>query len=51
MDQTGVILVPGGNEKTYGIKRSRQVPFYGKEGKRAFTAVLSVAPTGEIFST
>lgn len=51
MDQTGVILIPGGNKKTYKIKRSRQVPLHDKDEKRAFTAVLLVSTTGEVLPT
>ena len=48
MDQTGVVLVPGGNKKTYEVKGFHQVLLHGKDEKRAFIAVLSVAATGKI---
>lgn len=51
MDQTGVVLVPGGNEKTYEIKGSSQVPLHGKKEKRAFTAVLLISAAGEVLPT
>ena len=51
MDQTGTVLVPGGNDNTYEIKGAKQVPIHGKEGKRAFTAVLSVDLGGEVLPT
>ena len=33
VDQTGVLLVPGGNENTYKVKGAKQVPIHGKEEK------------------
>lgn len=51
MDQTGTVLVPGGNDNTYEIKGAKQVPIHGKEGKRAFTAVLSVDLGGKVLPT
>lgn len=51
MNQTGVVLVPGRNEKTYEIKGSSQVPLHEKNEKRAFTAVLLVSTTEEVLPT
>lgn len=51
VDQTGTVLVPGGNNNTYEIKRAKQIPIHGKEEKRVFTAVLSVDLGGEVLPT
>jgi hypothetical protein len=50
-DQTGVILVPGGSQKTYEEQGSRQVLIHGKEEKRAFTAVLATSNDGTVLPT
>jgi hypothetical protein len=50
-DQTGVILVPGGSQKTYEEQGSRQVLIHGKEEKRAFTTVLATSNDGTVLPT
>ncbi len=48
MDQTDVLLVPVGQDNTYEVKETKQVPIHGKEEKRAFTSVLSVDLEGKV---
>ena len=48
IDQTGVILVPGGNDATYERKGAKQIPIHGKDERRAFTAVLSGSCKGRV---
>ncbi len=48
VDQTGVLLVPGGQDNTYEVKGAKQVPIHGKEEKKAFTSVLSVDLGGKV---
>ncbi len=48
VDQTGVLLVPGGQDNTYEVKRAKQVPIHGKKEKKAFTSALSVDLGGEV---
>ncbi len=48
MDQTGVLLVPGGQDNIYKVKEAKQVPIHGKEEKKAFTSILSVDLRGEV---
>ena len=47
-DQTGVTLVPSGNERTYDVKGGKDVSVIGSEEKRAFTACLGSAADGNI---
>lgn len=51
VDQTGVILIPGGSQQTYETKGAKQVPLHGKEEKRALTSVLSTAIEGKVLPT
>lgn len=48
VDQTGIILIPGGDQRTYEQQGAKQVPHWGKEEKRAFTVVLSTAINGVV---
>jgi hypothetical protein len=50
-DQTGVVLVPGGSQRTYEEKGAKQVSLHGKEEKRAFTCVLATAMNGTVLPT
>jgi hypothetical protein len=47
-DQTGVKLVPSGNERTYDVKGGKDIAVIGSEDKRAFTACLGSAADGTI---
>jgi hypothetical protein len=47
-DQTGVTLVPSGNDRTYDVKRGKDISVIGSEEKRAFTACLGSAADGTI---
>jgi len=47
-DQTGVTLVPSGNDRTYDVKGGKDVSVIGSEEKRAFTACLGSAADGTI---
>lgn len=46
LDQTGMIVIPGGNLRTYDEHGIHQVALLGKDEKRAFTAVLGISATG-----
>ncbi len=48
MDQTSVLLVPGGQDNTYEIKGAKQVLIHGKEEKRALTTVLFIDLKGQV---
>lgn len=50
-DQTGIVLVPGGDDPTYEPKGSKQVLIHGKDEKRAFTCVTSVTGTAQVLAT
>lgn len=47
-DQTGIVLLPSGNQRTYDEKGTRQVNSIGHEEKRAFTLNISTALSGEL---
>jgi len=47
-DQTGVVLIPSGNDQTYDIKGKKDISVIGGEEKWAFTAVLGSAANGTI---
>ena len=47
-DQTGVVLIPSGNDRTHDIKGKKDFSVIGGEEKRAFTAVLGSAANGTI---
>ena len=51
MDQTGIVLVSGGNEKIYKIKGAHQVSLHGKDKKQTFIAVLFVVAIKKVLST
>lgn len=51
VDQTGVIVIPGGGVRTYNDRGARQISLHGKEEKRGFTAVLGIAATGYLLGT
>lgn len=42
-DQTGLVLVPGGNDPTYKVKGSKQELIHGNDKKRAFTCVTVIS--------
>jgi len=50
LDQTGIILIPGGTQRTYDEKGIHQVALHGKEEKRAFTVVLITSANGSVLS-
>jgi len=50
LDQTGIILIPGGTQCTYDEKGIRQVALYEKEEKWAFTVVLITSANGLVLS-
>jgi len=47
-DQTGLTLVPSGNDRTYDVKGGKDVSVIGSEEKRAFTVCLGSAADGTI---
>jgi hypothetical protein len=47
-DQTGVTLVPSGNDRTYDAKGGKDVSVIGSEEKWAFTVCLCSAADGTI---
>ena len=47
-DQTGVTLVPSGNDRTYDVKGGKDISVIGSEEKRAFTVCLGSAADGTI---
>jgi hypothetical protein len=47
-DQTGVTLVPSGNDRTYDMKGGKDVSVIGSEEKRAFTVCIGSAAGGTI---
>lgn len=51
VDQTSVVLIPGGNDRTYDEKGIKQVGAIGKDKKRAFTAVLAISAEGRLLPT
>ena len=48
VDQTGVVLIPSGNDRTFDLKGKKDVPILGSEEKCAFTAVIGSAADGTI---
>ncbi|RPA71116.1 hypothetical protein BJ508DRAFT_198571, partial [Ascobolus immersus RN42] len=48
IDQTGVLLNPGGDMHTYDKKGVKQVLTLGKGEKRAFTALLGITGEGDL---
>lgn len=46
VDQTGVVLFPGGSDKTCEEKGPKQVTVFGKDEKRAFTGVVCIIRRG-----
>lgn len=50
-DQTSVLLIPGGTDRTYHPKGDKQVPVFGKEEKRAFTVLQGICVDGSVLPT
>ncbi|KAG0124720.1 hypothetical protein HOY82DRAFT_493849 [Tuber indicum] len=50
-DQTGIVLVPGGQDHTYEERGAKQVAIGGRDEKRAFTSLISTAITSELLPT
>ena len=46
-DQTGIILIPSGNDRTYDIKGKKDISVVGGEEKRAYTAVVGSTAAGK----
>ena len=47
-DQTRMLLIPSGNERTYEVKGAKDVGVIDDEEKLAFTAVIGCAADGYI---
>jgi len=50
-DRTMIHLVPGGNQRTYEQKGSKQVSMHALEEKRGFTSLLAVTSEGLVLGT
>lgn len=50
-DQTGVLLVPGGSQRTNEVQGSQQVAIHGKEEKRPFTVVVATSMDVKVLPT
>jgi hypothetical protein len=50
LDQTGIILIPGGTQRTYNEKGICQRDLYGKEETRTVTVVLITSANGSVLS-
>jgi hypothetical protein len=47
-DQTSIMLMPTGNERTYTKKRARDVHMHGRGDKRCVTLLLSLIAAGHV---